>query len=1301
MKIAIIDLLGLTYDGNTLKGRGLGGSESAVILMSAELAKLGHSITVYNNCIDSKAAPGLYNGVQYVDHSKFTDDESVHTHDIVISSRSVNPFLARNQYSKMVSRANKTVIWMHDTFCEGDQTLEQLLMSGEIDEVFTLSDFHSWYVTSCDHGNKRNFEVLKHKFFQTRNGAVRHIEDVDLSKKDKSHFVYNASATKGLIPLVTRIWPEIKKHIPEARLTCIGGYYRFREGAEPDAQEKMVNDLIDSKPEGVTFTGVIPQYEIAEILANANMMLYPTAFPETFGISSLESLLYNTPIVTNIFGALEETAIEQACYKIPYSSTNNALFRNIDENTQAIKFVQTVLDAYNNSYLHYQKQNYCNVVKDIAGWNTVALQWDQHFHTMTEKPYPVEKYRSVSRINDKVARVYGRRFNNIEDRRVYNSYGSQRRIVVISPFRNADAYMQNHVKSIAQQDYDNYLHILIDDNSDNKINFNEMVSEFSDETKSKIIIRQNDTRKGAIQNQLDAVKDFVKEGDIVMLLDGDDWLINNNAIFHYYNDIYDQGHDFTYGSMWSLADNIPLIAQDWKDGNSYPWKIPYTHLRTMSGSIAKKIVKENYIVDDKWMMSGADNPLFRETISYAKNPIAVKEIMVVYNDLNPLNDYKINGEEQNKNANTEIKNAEFTRLENDITWDLIMSDWNNGFSDLISKLSSNKNNVVVQAGGNQGLYPVLLSKYYKKVYTFEPNKIAYDILIKNCADKNIESLNVGLGSSNKKVHGHTQQFNNSGKFELNMNQTGECEVITLDSLDIEACDLLWLDTEKTEYEVILGGLNTIKKFKPVIIVEGPETTNYIVNDILKSLGYTETNRVNNDSVFEHESQTKNTLPDTKYEIETNVKKNIIQEIDKEQMILKNKNNKKILIAIPTNKYIEPETFKSVYDLDVPDGYQTDFQFFYGYQIDQIRNLIAEWAMRYDYLLSVDSDVVLPKDTLTKMISADKDVISGLYIQRIPNTHTLEIYKDTPNGGCTNIPYEEIEGAGIFQIAACGMGCVLIKSDVFRKIKYPHFYYQSAIDHRNTISEDVYFCKKARENGFTVWADETIRCNHIGQTVYQVKEKTEKTHLEKIAQQDLLPRAHAEYLKQMNISPTVVYDIGACVLHWTRKAKEAWPDADYYLMDAATSVEKFLKQSNHNYAISVLSNKDDNEIIFYEDKDNPGGNSYYIETTGAFTEQHATVRKTLTLDTLRRLNNWPVPDLIKMDVQGAEIDVLMGAMETIKSCKDVILEAQHMDYNKGAPKVNKVIEFMEYLGFELVSNFCKSDVDGDYHFKRKT
>lgn len=211
-------------------------------------------------------------------------------------------------------------------------------------------------------------------------------------------------------------------------------------------------------------------------------------------------------------------------------------------------------------------------------------------------------------------------------------------------------------------------------------------------------------------------------------------------------------------------------------------------------------------------------------------------------------------------------------------------------------------------------------------------------------------------------------------------------------------------------------------------------------------------------------------------------------------------NKRILLAIPTNKYITPETMKSIYDLKVPEGFEVDFQYFYGYQIDQIRNLIAHWAVKYDYLLSVDSDIVVPEDALVKMIAADKDIITGLYIQRKPGENILEVYMDVP-GGVDNIPGEYIMSQDLVEIAGCGMGLCLIKSQVFRSMSYPHFYYKSALSILDTVSEDIYFCQKARSLGFTIWADPSIVCDHIGQTTF-----SPKTQLDFIRDQDVLPKA---------------------------------------------------------------------------------------------------------------------------------------------------------------------------------------------------
>lgn len=663
LKIAIIDTIGLTYDGDTLNKRGLGGSESAVILISKELAKLGFEVTVYNNCIDSEATPGIYDGVEFIDHEQ--EDRFKDYHDIVISSRSIFPFFAGSIY-KFIPQAKRKILWMHDTFCQGDEHIEPMLLQGIIDEVFTLSDFHTNYTLNNNHGNRRMFEVLKHRAFITRNGAVKHIETVDLKKKNRNHFVFNASVTKGLNPLLYNIWPVIKKQIPDAKLTVIGGYYRFRENAAPDDQENTMRKFA-SDPRyaelGVTFTGVISQAQIAMILTDAMYMMYPCEFPETFGISTLESLLYKTPSITNRFGALEEVAVDLACYKVDYPSVKNSLFPHIDEGQQTDNFIKMVLRAYNDTYLLQQKQNYCDVLDDIYSWATIAEQWRQHFYFKLGMFLPRDQFRSVQRINDKVARIFNRRFNNEEDRRCYTSYGSEQKIVVISPFYNAENYVRDCILSVAQQDYDNYEHILIDDvSTDNSYKVaHETINSLPNDIKTKFKLIQNKQNVGAIANQISAIENC-NDDDIIVLLDGDDWLVNNNTLFHFYNDLYHQDAEFTYGSCWSIADNIPLIAQTYpkaiRDNKQYRshlfnWNIPYTHLRTFRKRLSNTINIEK-LQDENlaFLKAGADGGLFYELIEQA-NPdkiVAVKEIVYNYNDANPLNDYKVNSEEQSRNA---------------------------------------------------------------------------------------------------------------------------------------------------------------------------------------------------------------------------------------------------------------------------------------------------------------------------------------------------------------------------------------------------------------------------------------------------------------------------------------------------------------------------------------------------------------------------------------------------------------------------------------------------------------------------
>lgn len=222
-----------------------------------------------------------------------------------------------------------------------------------------------------------------------------------------------------------------------------------------------------------------------------------------------------------------------------------------------------------------------------------------------------------------------------------------------------------------------------------------------------------------------------------------------------------------------------------------------------------------------------------------------------------------------------------------------------------------------------------------------------------------------------------------------------------------------------------------------------------------------------------------------------------------------------------------------------------------------------------------------------------------------------------------------------------------------------------------------------------------------------------TYYKKLHVDVSIPKPHIEYLRTINYIPTVVFDIGSAVIHWTKEAKKVWPNSKYYLFEAVREVEDFYKEYGDPYSIGVFSDVCDKEVIFYEDPFYLGGNSYYRENPKyspaalkIYKDEKGNKRITTTIDYVSETNNYPEPDLVKIDVQGAEIDVLKGMVKTLRSVKHLIVELQHVEYNIGARQVQESLPFIESLGFELVKNrtenayFCGNGPDADYHFIKK-
>lgn len=152
---------------------------------------------------------------------------------------------------------------------------------------------------------------------------------------------------------------------------------------------------------------------------------------------------------------------------------------------------------------------------------------------------------------------------------------------------------------------------------------------------------------------------------------------------------------------------------------------------------------------------------------------------------------------------------------------------------------------------------------------------------------------------------------------------------------------------------------------------------------------------------------------------------------------------------------------------------------YGNCIDNNREKIIELAIKNlcSHLFFVDSDMSFPGDTLERLLEQDKDVIGAPYNYRfLPLTTTVKFLGENKELVKKEMPKET------FEVYAVGMGCTLIKMSILEKLNKPYFLIKRSMADIE-FTEDVYFCEKAREAGFSIWCDPKIKVEHWGDYPY--------------------------------------------------------------------------------------------------------------------------------------------------------------------------------------------------------------------------
>jgi len=136
----------------------------------------------------------------------------------------------------------------------------------------------------------------------------------------------------------------------------------------------------------------------------------------------------------------------------------------------------------------------------------------------------------------------------------------------------------------------------------------------------------------------------------------------------------------------------------------------------------------------------------------------------------------------------------------------------------IADLCENKK-LVVQAGGNAGLYPKQYSRLFQSVITLEPDYRNFTCLCHNVPEENVIKHQAAVGDVESSIELQTNpRWNKTNTGALKIKGSGTIKQITIDSLNVDP-DLIHLDVEGFEAFALLGAQATINRSRPLVVLE--------------------------------------------------------------------------------------------------------------------------------------------------------------------------------------------------------------------------------------------------------------------------------------------------------------------------------------------------------------------------------------------------------------------------------------------------------------------------------------------------
>lgn len=270
--------------------RPLGGTETALIKISEELAHLGHEVYIYQ---DIEFEPSA----SYPRYISKREYEKIRSFDVIVA--------LRDWYELFKPwPATKSFLWTSDSFRSlksygiGDKRIAK-----KIDGLILLSHWHQQTFTK-ESGFPKNKTHLVHN-------GVNLDYFVNSEKRHPKRLIYSSAPDRGMMYLPA-IFSELKKRYPDAQLHVFSSFDRYEKGwspgynpSAPGENFKLYEQL--TKINGCTVHGSVLQKQLASEFMKSSILLYPCNYEETSCITAMEAMAGGCAVVTSDLGALKET----------------------------------------------------------------------------------------------------------------------------------------------------------------------------------------------------------------------------------------------------------------------------------------------------------------------------------------------------------------------------------------------------------------------------------------------------------------------------------------------------------------------------------------------------------------------------------------------------------------------------------------------------------------------------------------------------------------------------------------------------------------------------------------------------------------------------------------------------------------------------------------------------------------------------------------------------------------------------------------------------------------------------------